>query len=100
MNKTFIIATALMAAALTGILSTTSSAFAQIVSESEQEAESDQEIVASGESTNVECAALNLPGSAPPAPPSGESTSFECANLTLPDSAPPPPPTFLPPSLP
>jgi hypothetical protein len=77
MNKTFIIATALMAAALTGILSTTSSAFAQIVSESEQEAESDQEIIASG-----------------------ESTSFECASLDLPDSAPPPPPTLLPPSLP
>ena len=99
MNKTFIIATALMAAALTGILSTTSSAFAQILSESEQEAESDQEIVASGESTSIECAALNLPGGGSPPPPtlpSDELTGVECGVL---DSA-PPPPSLLPSSQP
>jgi hypothetical protein len=98
MNKTFIIATALMAA-LTGILSTMSSTFAQIVPETEQEAESDQEFIVSGESTNGGCAALNLPGSAPqppgtPLPPS-QPTEVECGF-----PAAPPPPSLLPSSQP
>jgi hypothetical protein len=89
-----------MAAATTGILSTTSSIFAQIVPETEQEAESDQEFIASGESTNNGCAALNFPGGASPPPPTllppnGESTDFECG---FPAS--PPPPSLLPSSQP
>jgi hypothetical protein len=101
MDKTFIIATALMAVALTGILSTSSLIFAQIVPETEQEQELDQEFIVSGESTNNGCAALNLPGGGSPPPPtllppSDELAGVECGVL---DSA-PPPPSLLPSSQP
>ena len=54
MKKTFIIASVLMAAALTGIFST--SAFAQDESETNTEQEIKQKNVGSGESRNNNCA--------------------------------------------
>jgi hypothetical protein len=54
MNKSIIIATVLMAAALTGIMSTT--AFAQDESATNTEQEIKQKNVGSGESTNNNCA--------------------------------------------
>ena len=52
MNKTLAIATVLMAAALTGILSTNPIAFAQDESETNTEQSIAQKNVGSGESTN------------------------------------------------
>jgi hypothetical protein len=57
MNKTLAIATVLMAAALTGILSTNPIAFAQDESETNTEQEIKQKNVGSGESTNNNCGA-------------------------------------------
>ena len=57
MNKTLAIATVLMAAALTGILSTNPIAFAQDESETNTEQSIAQKIVGSGESTNYNCGA-------------------------------------------
>ena len=57
MNKTLAIATILMAAALTGILSTNPIAFAQDESETNTEQEIRQKNVGSGESTNNNCGA-------------------------------------------
>jgi hypothetical protein len=54
MNKSIVIATVLMAAALTGIMSTT--AFAQDESATNTEQEIKQKNVGSGESTNNNCA--------------------------------------------
>jgi uncharacterized membrane protein len=54
MNKTLVITTVLMAAALTGIMSTT--AFAQDESATNTEQEIKQKNVGSGESTNNNCA--------------------------------------------
>jgi hypothetical protein len=56
MNKTLVIPTVLMAAALTGILSTSPIAFAQDESETSTEQEIKQKNVGSGESTNNNCA--------------------------------------------
>jgi hypothetical protein len=56
MNKKLAIATVLMAAALTGILSTSPIAFAQDESETNTEQEIKQKNVGSGESTNNNCA--------------------------------------------
>jgi hypothetical protein len=56
MNKTLLIATVLMAAALTGILSTNPVAFAQDESATNTEQEIAQENDGSGESTNNNCA--------------------------------------------
>ena len=56
MNKKLAIATVLMAAALTGILSTSPIAFAQDESETNTEQEIKQKNVGSGESTNTNCA--------------------------------------------
>ena len=56
MNKILAIATVLMAAALTGILSTNPIAFAQDESETNTEQEIKQKNVGSGESTNNNCA--------------------------------------------
>jgi thiamine monophosphate synthase len=56
MNKPFVITTVLMAAALTGILSTNPIAFAQDESETNTEQEIKQKNVGSGESTNNNCA--------------------------------------------
>jgi hypothetical protein len=56
MNKTLAIATVLMAAALTGILSTNPIAVAQDESETNTEQEIRQKNVGSGESTNNNCA--------------------------------------------
>jgi hypothetical protein len=56
MNKTIVIATVLMAAALAGILSTNPIAFAQDESETSTEQEIKQKNVGSGESTNNNCA--------------------------------------------
>jgi outer membrane lipoprotein SlyB len=56
MKKTLAIATVLMAAALTGILSTNPIAFAQDESETNTEQEIKQKNVGSGESTNNNCA--------------------------------------------
>jgi hypothetical protein len=56
MKKTLAIATVLMAAALTGILSTSPIAFAQDESETNTEQEIKQKNVGSGESTNNNCA--------------------------------------------
>jgi hypothetical protein len=57
MNKTLAIATVLMAAALTGILSTNPIAFAQDESETNTEQSIAQKNVGSGESTNNNCGA-------------------------------------------
>jgi hypothetical protein len=56
MNQTIAIATVLVAAALTGILSTSPIAFAQDESETNTEQEIKQKNVGSGESTNNNCA--------------------------------------------
>jgi hypothetical protein len=56
MKKTLAIATVLIAAALTGILSTSPIAFAQDESETNTEQEIKQKNVGSGESTNNNCA--------------------------------------------
>ena len=56
MNKKLAIATVLMAAALTGILSTNPIAYAQDESETDTEQEIAQKNVGSGESTNNNCA--------------------------------------------
>jgi hypothetical protein len=56
MYKTFVIASVLVAAALTGILSTNPIAFAQDESETNTEQEIKQKNVGSGESTNNNCA--------------------------------------------
>jgi hypothetical protein len=56
MNKTITIALVLMAAALTGILSTNPIAFAQDESETNTEQEIAQKNDGSGESTNNNCA--------------------------------------------
>jgi hypothetical protein len=55
MRKTLAIATVLMAAALTGIFSTSPIAFAQEESETNTEQEIKQKNVGSGESTNNNC---------------------------------------------
>jgi hypothetical protein len=55
MNKSIVIATVLMAAALTGILSTSPIAFAQDESETNTEQSIAQKNVGSGESTNINC---------------------------------------------
>jgi hypothetical protein len=64
MNKTLTIATVLMAAALTGILSTNSVAFAQDDSETNTEQEIKQKNVGSGESTNNNCALNSIDSAA------------------------------------
>jgi hypothetical protein len=56
MKKTLAIATVLMAAALTGILSTSPIAFAQDKSETNTEQEIKQKNVGSGDSINNNCA--------------------------------------------
>jgi hypothetical protein len=56
MNKTLAIATVLIAAALTGVLSPNPKAFAQDESETNTEQEIKQKNVGSGESTNNNCA--------------------------------------------
>jgi hypothetical protein len=56
MNKTIAIASVLLAAALTGILSTNPIAFAQDESATNTEQEIKQENAGSGESTNNNCA--------------------------------------------
>jgi hypothetical protein len=56
MNKTLAIATVLVAAALIGITSTNSMAFAQDESETNTEQEIKQKNIGSGESTNNNCA--------------------------------------------
>lgn len=56
MNKTLAITTVIMAAALTGISSTSPIAFAQDESETNAEQEIGQENVGSGGSTNNNCA--------------------------------------------
>ena len=56
MKKTFVIAAVLMAAALTGILSTNTIAFAQDESETNTEQSIAQKNVGSGESINSNCA--------------------------------------------
>jgi hypothetical protein len=56
MNKTLVIATVLMAAALNGILSTNPIAFAQDESATNTEQEIKQKNDGSGESTNNNCA--------------------------------------------
>ena len=64
MNKKLAIATVLMAAALTGILSTSPIAFAQDESETNTEQEIKQKNVASGESTNNNCALNSIDSAA------------------------------------
>ena len=64
MNKILAIATVLMAAALTGILSTSPIAFAQDESETNTEQEIKQKNVGSGESTNNNCALNSIEGAA------------------------------------
>jgi hypothetical protein len=56
MNKELIVASVLMAAAITGILSTNQIAFAQDESETNTDQEIKQKNVGSGESTNNNCA--------------------------------------------
>jgi hypothetical protein len=56
MNKSIVIATVLMAAALTGIMSANPIAFAQDESATNTEQEIKQKNVGSGESTNNNCA--------------------------------------------
>jgi hypothetical protein len=64
MNKVIPIAAVLMAAALTGILSTSPIAFAQDESETNTEQEIKQKNVGSGESTNNNCALNSIDGAA------------------------------------
>jgi hypothetical protein len=64
MNKKLAIATVLMAAALTGILSTSPIAFAQDESETNTEQEIKQKNVGSGESTNNNCALNSIDSAA------------------------------------
>ena len=64
MNKILAIATVLMAAALTGILSTSPIAFAQDESETNTEQEIKQKNVGSGESTNNNCALNSIDSAA------------------------------------
>ncbi len=64
MNKKPAIATVLMAAALTGILSTSPIAFAQDESETNTEQEIKQKNVGSGESTNNNCALNSIDSAA------------------------------------
>ena len=56
MNKELVVASVLLAAAITGILSTNQIAFAQDESETNTEQEIKQKNVGSGESTNNNCA--------------------------------------------
>ena len=56
MNKELVVASVLLAAAITGILSTNQIAFAQDESETNIEQEIKQKNVGSGESTNNNCA--------------------------------------------
>jgi hypothetical protein len=56
MNKSFVLVAVLAAAALTGIFSSTTMAFAQDESETNTEQEIKQKNVGSGESTNNNCA--------------------------------------------
>jgi hypothetical protein len=64
MNKKLAIATVLMAAALTVILSTSPIAFAQDESETNTEQEIKQKNVGSGESTNNNCALNSIDSAA------------------------------------
>jgi hypothetical protein len=64
MNKNLAIATVLMAAALTGILSTSPIAFAQDESETNTEQEIKQKNIGSGESTNNNCALNSIDSAA------------------------------------
>ena len=64
MNKKLAIATVLMAAALTGILSTNPIAFAQDESETNTEQEIKQKNVGSGDSTNNNCALNSIDSAA------------------------------------
>jgi hypothetical protein len=64
MNKKLAIATVLMAAALTGILSTSPIAFAQDESETNTEQEIKQKNIGSGESTNNNCALNSIDSAA------------------------------------
>jgi hypothetical protein len=64
MNKTLAIAAVLMTSALTGILSTSSIAFAQDESETNTEQEIKQKNVGSGESTNNNCALNSIDSAA------------------------------------
>ena len=64
MNKKLAIATVLMAAALTGILSTSPLAFAQDESETNTEQEIKQKNIGSGESTNNNCALNSIDSAA------------------------------------
>ena len=56
MNKELVVASVLLAAAITGILSTNQIAFAQDESETNTDQEIKQKNVGSGESTNNNCA--------------------------------------------
>ena len=64
MNKTLAIVTVLMAAVLTGILSTNLIAFAQDESETNTEQEIKQKNVGSGESINNNCALNSIDSAA------------------------------------
>jgi hypothetical protein len=64
MNKSIAIAAVLMAAGLTGILSTSPIAFAQDESETNTEQEIKQKNVGSGESTNNNCALNSIDSAA------------------------------------
>jgi hypothetical protein len=64
MRKTLAIAMVLVAAALTGILSTSPIAFAQDESETNTEQEIKQKNVGSGESTNNNCALNSIDSAA------------------------------------
>jgi hypothetical protein len=64
MNKKLVVALVLMAAALTGILSTNPIAFAQDESATNTEQEIKQKNVGSGESTNNNCALNSIDSAA------------------------------------
>ena len=64
MTKTFVVATVLVVAALTGILFTSPIAFAQDESETNTEQEIKQKNVGSGESTNNNCALNSIDSAA------------------------------------
>jgi hypothetical protein len=64
MNKTLVIVSVLMAAAVTGIFSTNPIAFAQDESETNTEQEIKQKNVGSGESTNNNCALNSIDSAA------------------------------------
>jgi hypothetical protein len=64
MSKTLVITTVLMAAALTGLLSTNPIAFAQDESETNTEQSIAQKNVGSGESTNNNCALNSIDSAA------------------------------------